>query len=186
MNMDKRTICVFCGSSMGNSEAFAEAARETGRLIAKNGYAMVFGGGGLGLMGETARAVRDGGASVTGILPDFLRHLEPPLAQGETVRVVPDLFRRKDEMIARSDAFIILPGGLGTLDEFFEVVTSAQLGVHNKPIVVLNTAGFYDPLQALMDHVVRMGFAKPEALALYRVAVTPKDAMAIITQALDS
>jgi len=186
MDKTKRAICVFCGSSMGNSEAFAAAARETGRLIAASGYAMVFGGGGLGLMGETARAVRDGGASVIGILPDFLRHLEPPLARGEEVRIVPDLYRRKNEMVEASDAFIILPGGLGTLDEFFEVVTSAQLGVHNKPIVVLNTGGFYDPLQALMDHVVRTGFAKPKALALYHIAATPKDAMTIITQALDS
>lgn len=186
MDKTKRTICVFCGSSIGNSEGFAEAARETGRLIAARGYTLLFGGGGLGLMGATARAARDAGAPVTGILPDFLRHLEPPLAQGETVRVVPDLFRRKDDMMASSDAFIILPGGLGTLDEFFEVVTSAQLGVHKKPIVVLNTNSYYAPLIALMEHVVREGFAKPTSLDLYRVAATPVEAMTIVTQALGS
>ncbi|HSM94577.1 MAG TPA: TIGR00730 family Rossman fold protein [Rhizomicrobium sp.] len=186
MDKTKRSICVFCGSSPGNSGAFAEAARETGRLIAAQGYTLVFGGGGLGLMGETARAVRDSGAPVTGILPEFLRHLEPPLARGEQVRIVPDLYRRKDDMMASSDAFLILPGGLGTLDEFFEVVTSAQLGVHNKPIVVLNTERFYGPLQAMMEHVVRQGFAKPAALDLYRVAATPAEAMAMITQALGS
>ena len=186
MDKTSRTICVFCGSSPGIREVYAEAARETGRLIAANGYAMVFGGGGLGLMGETARSVRDSGASVTGILPDFLRHLEPPLARGETVHIVPDLFRRKDEMMTLADAFIVLPGGLGTLDEFYEVVTSAQLGVHKKPIVVLNTGGFYDPLQAMMEHVVREGFAKPAAIALYRIAATPAEALAMIKQALGS
>ncbi|HEY2032407.1 MAG TPA: TIGR00730 family Rossman fold protein [Rhizomicrobium sp.] len=186
MDKTKRTICVFCGSSMGSSEAFAEAARETGRLIAARGHVLLFGGGGLGLMGITARAARDGGAPVTGILPDFLRHLEPPLAQGETVRVVPDLFRRKDDMMASSDAFIILPGGMGTLDEFFEVVTSAQLSVHRKPIVLINTNGYYAPLIALIEHVVREGFAKPASLELYRVAATPEEAITMITQALDS
>ena len=182
----KRTICVFCGSSFGNSAAYADAARETGQLIAAKGYTLVFGGGGLGLMGETARAARDGGAPVTGILPDFLRHLEPPLAHGETVRVVPDLFLRKQEMMATSDAFVILPGGMGTLDEFFEVATAAQLAVHAKPIVVLDVNGYYRPLIALVEHVVREGFAKPAALELYRVAKTPAEAMAMLTRALDS
>ncbi|HWA31269.1 MAG TPA: TIGR00730 family Rossman fold protein [Rhizomicrobium sp.] len=186
--MDKktRTICVFCGSSYGNNDAYAAAAKDVGSLIAREGYAMIFGGGGLGLMGETARAVRDGGAKVTGILPDFLRHLEPPLARGEEVRVVPDLFHRKQDMILSSDAFIILPGGLGTLDELFEVVTSAQLDVHHKPVVLLNTNGFYDPLLALLRHVVDEGFAKPAVFDLYRVRDTPAEAIAYITQALDS
>lgn len=185
--MDKktRTVCVFCGSSPGNGTAYAHAAKEIGSLIAKHGYALVFGGGGLGLMGETARAVRDGGAKVTGILPDFLRHLEPPLARGESVRVVRDLFERKRQML-EADAFIILPGGLGTLDEFFEVVTSAQLEVHRRPIALLNTAGYYDPLIALMEHVAREGFAKPSSLNLYRVVRTPKEAMAFLKQALGS
>jgi uncharacterized protein (TIGR00730 family) len=185
MDKIRRTLCVFCGSSFGNSPAYADAAGEMGRLIAQQGYSMVFGGGGLGLMGETARAVRDGGATVTGILPDFLRGLEPPLARGESVRVVPDLFERKRQMM-QADAFIVLPGGLGTLDEFFEVVTSAQLGVHKKAIVLLNTGGFYAPLQALMEHTIREGFAKPTARDLYHVAATPAEAMTIITQVLDS
>lgn len=180
----RHTICVFCGSSPGNDPRYAEAARELGKLIAGAGFALVFGGGDVGLMGETARAVRDGGAPVVGILPNFLRHLEPPLKSAEEVIILPDLFQRKDRMIAMSDAFILLPGGLGTLDEFFEVVTSAQLHVHNKPIIAVNVAGFYDPLRALVDHVINQGFAKPEAHELYNFADTPKQAMAFITEAM--
>ena len=186
MDKNRQTICVFCGSSPGNSPAYAAAAKETGSLIAKHGYAMIFGGGGLGLMGETARAVRDGGAPVTGILPDFLRHLEPPLAHGETVRIVPDLFHRKQDMILSSDAFIVLPGGLGTLDELFEIITAAQLDVHHKPVVLLNTNGYYEPLLALLKHVVDEGFAKPSVFNIYRVRDTPAETIAYLTQALDS
>ena len=182
MDKRKRTVCVFCGSSRGNKPSYAAAAKEIGNLIAREGFSLVCGGGGLGLMGETARAVRDGGAEVIGILPDFLRHLEPPLARGESVRVVPDLFERKRQMLD-ADAFIVLPGGLGTMDEFYEVVTSAQLEVHRRPIVLLNVDGYYDPLIALMKHIVREGFAKPSSLDLYRVAATAKEAMAFLTQA---
>lgn len=174
--MDKKTICVFCGSSLGDDPAYAAAARETGKLIAAKGWSLVFGGGGLGLMGEVARAARDGGAGVTGILPEFLRHLEPPLSQGETVEIAADLYDRKERMIAEADAFIVLPGGLGTLDEFYEVVTSAQLAVHSKPIVLVNTNGYYDPLIALMEHVIVHGFAQPVSRKLFRVAATPAEA----------
>jgi uncharacterized protein (TIGR00730 family) len=184
MDNIRHNICVFCGSSPGRDPAFARAARETGQRIAEQGWSLVFGGGALGLMGEVARAARDHGANVTGILPDFLRHLEPPLTQGETVQIVPDLYRRKQQMIDSASGFIVLPGGLGTLDEFFEVVTSAQLAVHTKPVVLLNTNGYYRPLIALTEHIVREGFAKPDAAELYRVAETPKDAIAILTQAL--
>src|ERR1700761_3282068 len=119
MDKNTKTICVFCGSSLGSDPMFAEAARETGRLIAAHGYKMLFGGGGLGLMGETARSARDAGAPVRGILPEFLRDLEPPLDHGERVEIVPDMGSRKRRMLALSDAFLILPGGIGTLDEFF-------------------------------------------------------------------
>jgi uncharacterized protein (TIGR00730 family) len=182
---DKRrhTICVFCGSSPGADPRYAQAARELGRGIAERNFALVFGGGNIGLMGETARAVRDGGAPVIGILPAFLRHLEPPLKSAQELIILPDLFQRKDRMIAMSDAFILLPGGLGTLDEFFEVVTAAQLHVHAKPIIAINVAGFYDPLRALLDHVIAQGFAKPDAQSLYRIVDTPEEALAAITEA---
>jgi hypothetical protein len=177
------TVCVFCGSSAGNAESYGAEADEMGRLLAEAGCALVFGGGNLGLMGKVARAVRDGGATVTGILPAFLRHLEPPLGHGETVLVTPSLFERKDKMIAMADAFVVLPGGLGTMDEFFEVVTSAQLGVHKKPIAVVNTNGFFDPLQTLLEHMAGAGFVRRENLKLYRLVATPKEAMTLIQAA---
>jgi uncharacterized protein (TIGR00730 family) len=179
-------ICVFCGSSSGNDEVYAEAARETGRLIAAHGYAMVFGGGSLGLMGETARAARDGGAKVTGILPDFLRHLEPPLDSGEIVEIVPDMYHRKARMIALSVAFLILPGGIGTLDEFFEVIVGKQLGQIRKPIVVLNMSNYFDPLLTLLDHTAGGEFLQPTLEKLFHVVTTPQEAIARITRALGS
>jgi hypothetical protein len=181
---NRRFICVFCGSSMGRDEAFGEAARETGRLIAAHGFGFVFGGGSLGLMGQAARAARDAGAPVIGIVPDFLRHLEPPLKRAEELIVTPDLYQRKDRMMTMAAAFIVLPGGLGTLDELFEVITSAQLEQHQKPTVIVNVNGFYDPLIALLEHHIAAGFARPEVHDLYRVASTPDEALRVIEQAL--
>ena len=186
--MDKtlHSICVFCGSSSGNDETYAEAAREVGRLIAAHGCTLVFGGGGLGLMGETARAARDGGAKVIGILPGFLRHLEPPLESGETVEIVPDMYHRKARMVALSDAFLIMPGGIGTLDEFFEVIVGKQLGQIHKPIVVLNMSGYFDPLRALLDHTAGAEFVQPTLEKLFHVVTTPEQAIARITRVLDA
>ena len=181
----RHRVCVFCGSSPGADPRYAEAARDLGRIIAERGFGMVFGGGNIGLMGETARAARDGGAPVIGILPAFLRHLEPPLKSAEELVILPDLFQRKDRMIAMSDAFVLLPGGMGTLDEFFEVVTSAQLHVHAKPIVAVNIAGFYDPLRALLDHVISTGFAQPSVHALYHFVETPAQALDFVTEAME-
>lgn len=172
-----RTIAVFCGSSVGNDPAFVAAARALGRLIGAAGMNMVFGGGAIGLMGEAAKAVREAGCPVHGVLPDFLRHLEPPMTNGETVEITTDLQERKRRMLEEADGFAILPGGLGTLDEFFEVLTSAQLGVFARPIVVLDTNGFYAPLKALLDHVVAQGFAKAENLALACFVATPEEAV---------
>lgn len=180
------TIGVFCGSSYGSDPAYEAAARELGALLGAAGMAMVFGGGDIGLMGEAARAVRKAGRKVTGVLPQFLRHLEPPLINGEEVTITADLQERKRRMLADSDAFAVLPGGLGTLDEFFEVITSAQLGVFAKPIVVIDTDGFYAPLKALLEHVVRHGFAKRESLDLCRFVATPDAAIAALREGLSA
>ena len=162
-----------------------DAARQFGTLVGKAGFRFLFGGGRLGLMGAVAIAAHDAGSHVVGIMPEFLKHLEPPLkADMEEVLFVPDLFTRKDKMIAMSDAFVVLPGGLGTLDEFFEVVTSAQLLVHAKPIVVLNVDGYFDPLLAMVEKVVARGFAQPGSLKLYSVAETPDEAMTFLTTRL--
>jgi uncharacterized protein (TIGR00730 family) len=186
MDKIRHRICVFCGSSFGSDPVFAEAARETGRLIASHGYDMVFGGGGVGLMGETARAARDGGAKVTGILPEFLRGLEPPLDSGEIVEIVPDMGVRKRRMLGMSDAFVILPGGIGTLDEFYEVIVEKQLGQLHKPIVILNLKNCYDPLIQLLTHTASLEFVRPDLEHLFRVALSPDQALAYITRVLDS
>jgi uncharacterized protein (TIGR00730 family) len=177
-------VCVFCGSSHGVDPAYAATAKRLGELLAASGYGLVFGGGNVGLMGETARAARDGGVPVQGILPEFLKHLEPPLKAKEKVVITPDLQSRKQLMLSMSDAFVILPGGLGTLDEYFEVVTSAQLRVFGKPIVVVDVAGYYAPLTALLENVVRQGFAKPEALKLHHMVTTADDAVATLNRLL--
>jgi uncharacterized protein (TIGR00730 family) len=184
MDNAKPAICVFCGSSFGDDPAFRAAARELGRGIAEMGASMVFGGGVPGLMGETARAAREAGAPVEGILPDFLRAVEPPLTHGETTEIVPDLFVRKQKMIARADAFAVLPGGLGTYDEFFEVLTAAQLGVHAKPIVVINTGGYFDALHALVKDCIARGFARDTALKLYRMAPGVTQALEMLRHGL--
>ena len=169
MASPRPSICVFCGASFGNDPIFAQDAARLGAGLAARGFAMVFGGGNPGLMGVTACAARDAGAPVTGILPGFLRDLEPPLNEGETTEIVADLFVRKEVMIARSDAFVVLPGGLGTYDEFFEVVTGAQLGVHDKPIILVNTRGYFDSLHALLQNAVRHGFVREANLSLYEM-----------------
>jgi uncharacterized protein (TIGR00730 family) len=177
-------ICVFCGASFGTDPGFREAARALGAGIAQMGARMVFGGGSPGLMGETAKAAREGGTPVEGILPGFLRDVEPPLADGETTEIVTDLFVRKQQMIARSDAFIVLPGGLGTYDEFFEVLTAAQLGVHAKPIVLVNVKGYFNALDALIRDTVKKGFASEAVLALYSLADDAPAALAQVRKAL--
>lgn len=177
-------ICVFCGSSPGNDLAYAEAARELGRLIGENGHTLVFGGGNVGLMGEVARATRAAGGFVIGVLPSFLRGIEPPLKSAEELIVTPDLQLRKSRMLALADAFLILPGGLGTLDEIFEVITTKQLRAHAKPIIVIDIANYYAPLKALLDHVVKHGFAQEE-IKLHSVFVTtPCEAMEAIEATL--
>jgi uncharacterized protein (TIGR00730 family) len=182
----RRRICVFCGSSPGNEPAYAEAARELGRLIGENGHTLVFGGGNVGLMGEVARAARAAGGPVIGILPSFLRGLEPPLKSAEELIVTPDLQQRKSRMLALADAFVILPGGLGTLDEYFEVITTTQLRVHAKPIVVVDVGHYFAPLKQLLDHVVAQGFALAEIKSHQFFVATPREAIDTIEAALKS
>jgi uncharacterized protein (TIGR00730 family) len=184
MNKKPPAICVFCGASFGTDPRYAAAAERLGRLIASRGFSLVFGGGGPGLMGATAKAVVDGGSQVTGFLPDFLRGVEKPPEWEQELVITPDLQVRKMKMLAAADAFVVLPGGAGTMDEFFEVVTSAQLHVLLKPIVVVNVAGFFDPLLALMRHLVDQGFARTNLLELYTVVETAEEAINTIAAKL--
>src|SRR5512142_3305012 len=184
MAMKSPVVCVFCGSSFGADPRYAASAKRLGELIAARGLSLVFGGGGPGLMGIVARAVRDGGAPVLGVLPDFLRALEKPPEWEHELIITPDLQLRKTRMLAEADAFVVLPGGAGTMDEFFEVVTSAQLHVLAKPIILVNVAGFFDPLLALMRHLVTQGFAKQDVLALYTTVDTAEAAITAIEENL--
>jgi len=171
-------ICVFCGSSSGARPAYAAAAQQLGRLIGENGCSLVFGGGNNGLMGIVARSAHAAGARVLGILPDFLRRIEVPLApESEDLVIVPDMQIRKQKMLAAADAFVLLPGGLGTFDELFEVLSISQLKVHDKPIVIVDTEGFFGVLRPLLEKVVQEGFAHRNIEALYHVVKTPEAAM---------
>jgi len=154
-------ICVFCGSSSGSRPAYTEAARRLGRLLAERGIGLVYGGSHLGLMGTVADAVLAAGGAVTGVIPRMLVEKEAAHRQLADLRVVGSMHERKALMAELADGFIAMPGGFGTLEEFCEMLTWAQLGVHRKPCGLLNVEGFYDPLLALLDHAVRERFLKP-------------------------
>jgi uncharacterized protein (TIGR00730 family) len=155
-----RNICVYCGSSPGINPAYARAAGTLGRLMAERGVGLVYGGGGLGLMGELARTVLASGGRVIGIIPEFLSAKERMLRDATELIVVADMHDRKRLMFDRSDAFVALPGGIGTLEELVEQLTWAQLGRHNKPIVLLDIEGFWSPLVNLLAHLRREGFIR--------------------------
>ena len=179
-------VCVFCGSSFGRDPVYREAARAIGTGIAKMGYSLVFGGGGLGLMGEVARAALDGGSDIQGIMPGFLQALEPEVSPQEKLIITPHMQERKALMLQMSDAFIVLPGGLGTFDEFFEVAVEAQLGVHAKPIIVVNVNGYFDALDAMLHKTIEAGFAKKTVLKLYYLADGAEAALEILEGALNA
>src|ERR1700744_1547974 len=179
-------VCVFCRSSFGKDPAFRDAARAIGAGIAKMGYSLVFGGGGLGLMGDVAKAALDSGTSIQGIMPAFLQALEPGVSPQEKLIITPHMQERKQLMLEMSDAFIVLPGGLGTFDEFFEVAVEAQLGVHEKPIVVVNANGYYNALDAMIQATVKAGFAREKILKLYYLADSVEDALKVLEGRLNA
>jgi uncharacterized protein (TIGR00730 family) len=148
-----KNICVYCGSGKGNNPAYAGAARTLGQALAENGIGLVYGGGSLGLMGEVARATLDHGGRVTGIIPAFLSEREQMLRAVDELIVTEDMHERKRLMFERSDAFVALPGGIGTLEELVEQLTWSQLGQHKKPIVVANVEGFWTPFLNLLAHM---------------------------------
>jgi uncharacterized protein (TIGR00730 family) len=156
-----RNICVYCGSGSGRNPAFAKAARDFGRILAENRIGLVYGGGSLGLMGEIAHATLRHGGHVTGIIPGFLSEREHMLIEAQELIVVDDMHQRKHLMFVKSDAFVALPGGIGTLEEFVEQLTWSQLGRHAKPIVLVNIEGLWDPLLALFDKMSGELFVRP-------------------------
>jgi len=175
----RSTICVFCGSSHGADPVYTQAARAFGTSMVENGFDLVFGGGGVGLMGEVALAVSNAGGKILGIIPAFLKHLEPPLNVASEIVITDTMNERKLRMFGAADGFAVLPGGLGTLDEFAEVLTGAQLRQHAKPIVLVNIKNYFDPLIKLIDHFVANGFAGARAKELFLVAPSVEDAITI-------
>jgi uncharacterized protein (TIGR00730 family) len=169
-----RSLCVFCGSSPGNDPAYEAGARLLGQTLAEEGIMLVYGGGRVGLMGVVADAVLDAGGEVTGIIPKALLEREIAHTGLTDLRVVGSMHERKALMSELSEGFIVLPGGSGTLEEFFEVQTWAQLGEHGKPCGLLNVAGYYDPLLVLFDHMVAKGFLSEAHRAMVLVDAEPK------------
>ncbi|HEU5019261.1 MAG TPA: TIGR00730 family Rossman fold protein [Pseudolabrys sp.] len=155
-----RTICVYCGSGPGSNPAFIAGAAAFGRIMAENGIGLVYGGGGDGMMGTLARAVLGGGGTVTGIIPEFLTQREHALRGAQQLIVTRDMHERKRKMFEMADAFVAMPGGVGTLEELVEQLTWAQLGRHRKPILLASIEGFWEPLCALFEHMKRLQFIR--------------------------
>jgi hypothetical protein len=164
-----RSICVFCGARPGKNPAHAEAARDFGRALAQNGWRLVYGAGDIGIMGEVARAAQEAGAPAMGIIPTHLIGLEKGRRQVTQFVITEDMHERKKVMFMNSDAVVVLPGGAGSLDEFFEVLTWAQIGLHRKPILLVDVQGYWQPLVSLLTHIVAEGFADPSMLGLFTV-----------------
>ncbi len=169
-----RRVCVFCGSSPGRDPRYAAQARALARELVSRGIGVVFGGGSVGLMGVLADEVLAGGGALTGVIPHGLAARELAHRGVADMRVVPTMHARKALMAELADGFVALPGGVGTLEELFEIVTWSQLGIHRKPVGVLNVAGYYDPLVALLDHAVDGGFVPARSRDLVIVDDEPK------------
>ncbi|MDB5660681.1 MAG: Rossman fold protein family [Cypionkella sp.] len=162
-----RSICVFCGARPGLNPAHVTVARALGTAIAAEGWRLVFGAGDVGLMGEVARAAQTAGAPTFGVIPTHLMGAERGKHDLSQLVITEDMHERKKVMFINSDAIVVLPGGAGSLDEFFEVLTWAQIGLHRKPIYLLNSEGYWNPLIALLDHIVAEGFADPSVKGFF-------------------
>ncbi len=175
-----KNICVYCGSNVGTNQAYAENAVALGKLMASQGIGLVYGGGMIGLMGIIANAVLENGGQVVGIIPHALNTVERRHTGLTESIVVDSMHERKALMADRADAFVALPGGYGTFDEFFEIVTWSQLGIHPKPIVLFNMAGYYDALIAFVDQCVTEGFIRANNRNLFKVGTTPEEVLDLI------
>src|ERR671912_171744 len=178
-----RTICVYCGSGRGSEPAFFEAAVALGRALVEAGIGLVYGGGNIGLMGTIAHTVLERGGHVTGIMPQFLKSRERMLDEVQETIIVPDMHTRKRLMFERADAFVALPGGIGTLEELVEQMTWAQLGQHTKPILMLSVKGFWRPLLQLFAHMRQCGFIRAGLELNYLVAEEVEDVIPMLTRA---
>ncbi|MBM3788046.1 MAG: TIGR00730 family Rossman fold protein [Acidobacteria bacterium] len=180
-----RSVCVFCGSNPGFDPAFREAAVQLGTAIGTRGWRLVYGGSHLGMMGAVTDAVLAAGGSVTGVVPQLLVDKEAAYTELADLRIVGSMHERKALMVDEADAFVILPGAYGTLDETFECVTWAQLQIHAKPIVVWNVNGFYDSLFAFLDHVAAQGLLRVQHRGLLRSAASLEEVFALLEQPVE-
>ncbi len=180
-----RNVCVYCGSSDGNDAQFGEAAEALGRMMAAEGVGLVYGGGGEGLMGRLARSTLAAGGYVTGIIPSFLIRKEHPLTAVQEMLVVDSMHERKQAMFDRADAFVALPGGIGTLEELVEQLTWAQLNRHMKPILIADIGGFWRPLLALFAHMRIEGLIREGFEARYMAAEKIEDVLPMLRAAAE-
>jgi uncharacterized protein (TIGR00730 family) len=180
MNDGALNVCVYCASSGDVDAGFLDLGRAVGRRLAEEGHALVYGGGGVGLMGEVARGVHDRGGRVVGVIPESMRVTEVAYEEADELIWTDHMRPRKAEMERRADAFITLPGGLGTLEELSEILVLRYLGYHEKPVVLLNHEGFYDPLITFFNHLLETRFARARALADLAVVGTVDEAMVAI------
>ena len=182
-SMSIRSVCVFCGSRPGHAPQYRTAARTLGQLIARNGQRLVYGGGSIGLMTVVADAVLADGGEVFGLIPDFLDRIEVGHRSLTEFKVVGSMHERKRMMFEASDAFVTIPGGIGTLDETIEIITWRQLGLHDKPIIILDQDNYWRPLLDLLDHTVEHGFAGDSIRRLFHVVKDVRDVLPAIDAA---
>jgi len=184
MSETQPSVCIFCGSRQGTKPAYVEAAREMGQLLAANNWRLVYGAGDVGLMGEVADATQQAGGQTFGVIPQHLLSWEVGKRDLTQFIVTENMHERKKVMYMNSDAIVVLPGGAGSLDEYFEVVTWRQLGLHSKPILLLNTEGYWDKLIGLVDHVIAEGFADESFRDFTRICQTTAEAEIALRAAL--
>jgi len=163
------SLCVFCGSRFGNDPAYEQTARELGAVMADKGIRLIYGGGGIGLMGVVANAVMENGGEVIGVIPKFLDEMEVGKLDITKLIITNNMHERKSKMFELSDGFISLPGGLGTLDETFEIMTWKQLKVHSKPVIILDVSGYWSELSALINALISKGFADQRIKGIYHI-----------------
>ncbi|MCE8009598.1 TIGR00730 family Rossman fold protein [Aestuariivita sp.] len=182
--MAAKSVCVYCGSRHGAIPAYSDAAQAVGAALAREDWQLVYGAGDVGLMGDVARSAQRAGGDTFGVIPKHLVDLEVGKTDLTRYVVTETMHERKKVMFMNANAIVVLPGGAGSLDEFFEVLTWRQLGLHEKPVFLLNTEGYWDPLIALVDHVIEQGFADPSLKRFVSVTQTPQDLIAGLRAAL--
>ncbi|MFZ7093408.1 TIGR00730 family Rossman fold protein [Primorskyibacter sp. 2E233] len=182
--MSTKSICVYCGSRYGTQSAYADEASALGQIIAAEGWRLVYGAGDVGLMGTIARATQEAGGETFGVIPTHLMRKEVGKTDLTTFVITETMHERKKVMLMNADAVVVMPGGPGSLDEFFEVLTWRQLGLHDKPIILLDTMGYWGPLRGLLQHTVDHGFAEASLLDFVQSGASASEVAALLRRAL--